>query len=271
MVMRRRRVTEARVAELAAVLSQRDLDVVATLDRVRVATGAQLRRLHFTTGTAAANARQAQRRLRQFVELRVLAELARRVGGPSGGSAQSVYALDVAGQRLASACGPAGGARLRRPWTPGSTFIAHALAVTELFVRLTEHVQAGGGELVAFDAEPACWRAFTGLGGGRSWLKPDAFVHFAAGDLEHLTFLEVDRATQSPAAVNRKLRSYRQFFQTGREQRRWGVFPRTVILVPTQQRQRALAEVVAAQPPESRPLFAVVAYDLALPTLTGER
>ena len=267
--MTRQRITEAHVAELASTLSSRDVAVVESLDRVRVATSGQLRRLHFIAGTDAANARQVQRRLRELAALRVITQLERRVGGPGAGSSSAVYALDVAGQRLASACGPAGGIRLRRPWTPGLAFLAHALAVTELFVRLTEHARTNG-ELVAFDAEPACWRAFTTIGGGRSWLKPDAFVRFGAGELEHFSFVEVDRATHSQAAIARKLAVYRRFFQTGREQDRWGLFPRVVLLAPSERRRIVLADIVSAQPPETRPLFQVAADSRAVPALTGE-
>ena len=268
--MSRQRVTEAHVTRLTEQLSSRDLAVIDTLDRVRVATSAQLRRLHFAGGTPRANARQAQRRLRQLVDLRVLARLGRRVGGPGGGSAQPVYALDVAGQKLASACGPAGGARARRPWTPGTGFLAHALAVTELYVGLCERARDGGGELLAFDAEPVCWRAFTGLGGGRAWLKPDAFVRFARRGFEHFSFVEVDRATQSATAIGRKLAVYRRFFQTGREQSRWDLFPQVLVLAPNEPRRATLAEIAAAQPPETQPLFRVRRYEDALGALTGE-
>ncbi len=267
--MSRRRVTEAHVAKLATSLSPRDRSIVASLDRTRVATGLHLRRLHFADGTPAANARQAQRRLRQLVDLRVLAELERRVGGPGGGSAQSVYGLDVAGQRLASASGPAGGLRLRRPWTPGVAFLSHGLQVTELYVRLTEQARILG-ELVSFDTEPTCWRAFTGSGGGRAWLKPDAFVTFAAGELEFFTFVEVDRNTQSAAAIARKLTIYRRFFQSGREQGRWGLFPQVLLLAPSEARRAAIVDIAAAQPPETWPLFRVVAYDDAVAALTSE-
>jgi len=268
--MSRQRVTEAYVGRLATRLSPRDLAVVATLDRVRVATGDQLKRLHFAEGTPRANARQAQRRLGQLVGLRVLAELDRRVGGSGGGSTQAVYALDSAGQRLGAACGPAGGLRLRRPWTPGAQFLKHALAVTELYVGLRELARAGVGEIVSFDTEPACWRAFTSLGGGRVWLKADAFVRFATGDLEHFSFVEVDRATQSRTAVARKLTVYRRFLQSGREQDRWGLFPWVLILAPTERRRAALVDVAAAQPPNTRPIFRVIHYAAAVAALTGE-
>ena len=124
--------------------------------------------------------------------------------------------------------------------------------------------------MLSFDAEPACWRAFSGIGGGRTWLKPDAFVRFAAGEFEHLAFVEVDRATQSAAAVGRKLTVYRRYFQTGREQERWdGVFPQVLVLTPTERRRAALVDVAAAQPPASWPLFRVLPYAAAAAVLTG--
>src|SRR2546423_5418288 len=110
--MRQRRyVTAARVAELADTLTPREHAIVGTLDRVRLATTKQLERLHFAEGTPLANARQARRTLRKLVEAHVLSTLDRRVGGGNRGSSQAVYALDRAGQRLASAAGPAGGSR----------------------------------------------------------------------------------------------------------------------------------------------------------------
>lgn len=253
-----KRVTAAYVERLAAELPARDLAVVETLDRLRVATPRQLQRLHFTSGTKAANARQTWRRLRALTDLRVLTVLERRVGGGSGGSSQAVYALDTAGQRLGAACGPAGGRRLRRPWTPGSQFLAHALAVTELYVELREREREGHGTLLDFYAEPGCWRRFIGVGGGAAWLKPDAFVRWGAGDLEHLSFVEVDRATASvPTIVARKLDLFRRYWQTGREQERFGAFPRVVLLTTAEKRRATLAEATRRQPPEARPLYRV--------------
>ena len=269
--MKRGRITEAYVDRLAETLSERDLAVVETLDRIRVCTGKQLQRLHFTDGTPRANTRQAQRRLRQLVELRALAVLDRPVGGPAGGSAQAVYALDVAGQRLASVCGPAGGSRIRRPWTPGTPFLRHALAVTELFVGLTEQVREGAGELLAFDAEPACWRVFTGLGGARVTLKPDAFIRFANAGYEYVSFVEVDRATASLPTVGRKLTLYRRHWQSGSEQERFGLFPKVLLLVPNERRREALLEVARAQPVDSLPLWQVARYEDAVSILTGRR
>jgi hypothetical protein len=269
-VTQRVHVTEGRVTELAARLTPTEQAVVETLDRVRLATTTQLERLHFHgNGTPSTVARRARRTFERLVALRVLARLDRRVGGVRSGSAGYVYALDVAGQRLASACGPAGGARIRRPWTPGRSFFAHQLAVTELYVRLREAERAGQLELVAFDAEPASWRVFTGVGGGRAVLKPDAFVRTAVGESEHFAFVEVDRATQSAPAVTRKLTVYRRYLATGREEDRFGLFPRVVVLVPSEARRRVVVEVCGAQPADAWPLWQVARCDDAVPVLTG--
>lgn len=264
--MRRSHVTEAKVAALAAELTVRDQAIVQSLDRLRLASGEQLRRLHFPNGEPT-QPRKARRTLRRLTERRVLVRLDRTIGGERSGSAGFIYALDVAGQRLASACGPAGGRRIRRPWTPGAPYVAHQLAVSELYVRLAEAARGGGLQLLDFWAEPLCWRRFAGLGGARTVLKPDAFVRVAAGRLEHLAFVEVDRATQSAPTIGRKLQTYRRYAQAGTEQERWGVFPTVLLLAPTEARQALLVAVAGAQPAESWPLFRVAAFDDAVDVL----
>jgi hypothetical protein len=268
--MSRQRVTNAYVERLAAELPERDLALVETLDRFRVATASQLRRLHFTSGTEAANSRQVWRRLRALTDLRVVTVLERRIGGGRGGSSQAIFTLDTAGSRLSSACGPAGGRRLRRPWTPGNQFLAHAVQVTELYVALSERARAGGGEVLAFDAEPLCWRRFTGSGGAAVWLKPDAFVRFGAGEYEHLSFVEVDRATASAPTVARKLDVYRRYWQTGREQERFGAFGRVLLLAPHEARRAVLADAIKRQPTDARPLFRAGLHEDAADLMTGE-
>lgn len=244
--------------------------MVQDLDRLRLASVKQLERLHFTTDKPAANASQARRTLARLAERRVVVRLDRRVGGVRAGSSGYVYALDLAGQRLASACGPAGGARIRRPWTPGPAFVAHQLAVSELYVHLIEATRRGGLDLLDFDSEPACWRSFTGAGGARTVLKPDAFVRVGIGEFEDVYFVEVDRATHSGPSVGHKLTLYRRYWQTGREQNRWdGVFPKVLVLVPSEARRNALVEVACQQPADSWPLFQIVRYENALDVFTG--
>lgn len=262
------RITEAYVAGLGSELTPRDQDIIASLDRVRLASVKQLERLHFTSASAQANARQARHTLARLTAKRVVTRLTRRVGGVRAGSSGTIYVLDVAGQRLASAAGPAGGMRIRKPWTPGLDFLAHHLAVTELYVRAVEVSRESELELLAFDAEPLAWRTFTGIGGARQVLKPDAFIRIGLDRFEDSYFVEVDRATQSGPAIARKLTVYRRYFQTGREQQRRGVFPKVVFLVPSEVRRQALTDVISDHA-DSRDLFEVARYDDAMELLAG--
>lgn len=263
-----RRITASVVAELSQELGQRDRDIIETLDLVRVACTRQIERLHFADGTDLANARMCRRTLERLIGLRVVSRLDRRIGGVRSGSAGYVYSLDVAGQRIASGSGPAGGRRLRRPWTPGLAFIRHQLAVTELYVRLREAERAGTLELLEFWAEPLCWRTFMGLGGARTVLKPDAFVRLGVGEFEHLFFIEVDRATQSAPTIARKLAVYRRYFQTGREQERFGAFPKVTFLVPSERREDVLVDVLGGEAADFWQLFGVARFEDALAALT---
>jgi hypothetical protein len=258
--VRRRYVTASRLAQLERTLSDRDRAIVDTLDQLRLATTKQLRRLHFTDLTPASAARLAPQTLKRLASQRVISQLDRQVGGVRAGSQAIVWTLDVAGQRLASAAGPAGGP-VRRPWTPGLAFVAHRLAVSELYVELVEAERAGRCVLLDFEAEPLSWRRFASPYGGVAHLKPDAFVRLQVGDYERGAFVEIDRATESAAAIGRKCRGYRSYWEAGREQERRGYFPRVVFAVPTEARKAALVEVIGCQPEETWLLYRVVLAD----------
>jgi len=268
---RRRYVTAKRAAVLERTLGPREQAIIETLDRLRVATTEQLRRLHFTDLTPRSAARQAPKTLARLAEQRITCKLERQLGGVRAGSRAAVWSLDTAGQRLApSSCGPAGGYHPRRPWTPSLTFLAHRLAVSECFVSVTERARAGACELLDFDTEPLSWRRYASPYGGVSVLKPDAFVRVAAGDFERGSFVEVDRATESRSTLSTKLRAYRTFWETGREQARFGYFPRVVFAVPDEGRKDVLVDLFAAQPEETWPLWQVVLAAELPAALIGE-
>lgn len=247
--MRARYMTARRVAVLGAALSDRDRQVLATLSRVRVATALQLQHLHF----ADVSARQARHVLASLTERGLLARLRRVVGGVRAGSAGYVYTLGPAGVRLAAESGR----RPQKPWELGALFLAHSLAVTQLYAQLVSASRAGRFALLDFAAEPACWRSFHGPGGGRVVLKPDAALRLGLGAYEDRWFVEVDRGTESLSTVARKCELYRQYWQSGIEQARSGVFPRVLWLVPDAHRYDALVDVIGRLPAEAWPLFAV--------------
>ena len=129
-----------------------------TIGRLRLATGAQLERLHFTDLSSTCPSRIRRRVLHCLTSWRILATLPRRVGGIRAGSTGLVHTLDTAGAwfiRLQAT--NAGHNTPRRATQPGAAFTGHTLAVTELYVQLVEHARAGAFRVAVFDAEPACW------------------------------------------------------------------------------------------------------------------
>jgi hypothetical protein len=201
-----------------------------TVDRLRLVTGAQLERLCFVDLVGRSRSVMRWRVLKRLTDWRVLLALPRRIGGTPRGSAGSVYALDTAGQALANRAADDVRAQ-RRPGLPGDRFIQHVLAVSELYVQLVDAARDGRLELLAFQAEPACWWP-DGRGG---LLKPDACAVLAAGDVEDTWWFEVDRATEHLPTLRRKLETYLDFHARGQLGPR-GVMPRVLLSVPDEHR-----------------------------------
>jgi len=253
------------------MLTTRDLAVVQSLAGLRLATTKQIERLHFTAGTDLANARACTRCLARLQADGVVAALTRRVGGVRAGSAATIWSLGTAGQRLVTGSGPAGGAAIRRPWTPSRPFVAHRLAITELAVQLHEAEVTGALEVVRYVAEPGCWRRFNGPHGVAANLKPDAFAVMGDGQFEDSWFVEMDLGTERPAVIARKRDAYLAYYRNGAEQKRTGVFPWVLFVVPTDARRRVV-ERALGRPRTSEPdLFMVATNDQAIGVLAGGR
>ena len=249
---RARYITAGRLAATEKKLSPIDWQTIHDIAALNVLSGNQLRRLHYQdTDTGK---RMARLHLRRLTQLRLIARLGRRVGGERSGSEGFVYALDVAGQRL---LGPQG-RRPRKPWTPESHHLAHALAVSELYVRLREAEAEHELTLEHFDTEPRCWRTFHGPGGARLTLKPDAFVITGMGDFIDSWFVELDRATEALPRITDKCKLYSRYWQSGREQSEHEVFPTVLYVVPTEHRKSQLVELLSRLPAEQWQLFQVV-------------
>ena len=248
------KVTSKRLHQLRASMSDDDWQIIGTLARVRVASSSQLVDLHLSHLTL----RRAQRKLARLVDSRVLARLPRTVGGLQGGSSGHVYALDVAGQRLADLVRDG---RVRRPWALGTQFLGHSLAITDVYMRLVLAERSGSLRLARFVGEPASWRSFFGPGGGRVTLKPDAYAVVTTGGYEDHWFLEVDLDTEHTPAIASKCGTYRGYWRSGYEEARTGVFPRVLWLVPTMRRVAVVQQVIQRQPAGAAELFDVARLD----------
>ena len=199
-----RRVRTAHVEWIEERITDRDLAIAGTVNRLRLATSDQLERLHFADLTGRSRSVVRQRVLKRLIDWRVLIPLPRRVGGFGHGSNGSVLALDSAGQWLVArqAAQRAKPVHVRRPGVPSEQFTRHTLAVSELYCQLVEAARDGGFVLGDFKAEPAAW-AHDPHGG---WLKPDASLcpRGSPGRMSPKTS-KTFTATLSPGEVCRRM------------------------------------------------------------------
>lgn len=247
--------TAARLQDLKEQLNPRHRAILSVVARLSVVSSNQLRRLIYDDSPS--GRRLARLDLAWLVEHRLLTRLERRVGGVRSGSDGFVYGLDIGGQRLLRPKQR----RYRPAWTPQPQHLAHALAISELYVQLT--ATHGPTSLASFDAEPRCWRTFAGPGGAPTVLKPDAFLTIDSDRYEDRYFIELDRSTESTTRLASKLRLYLRYWQSGREQDATGVFPLVLWIVPGQRRLDQLVEVLGRLPPEHWQLFAVTTAEKA--------
>ena len=267
-----RRLTGGQLISLAQMLPPRERALVETVARLRLLSHAQLASL-LASGDSdispVSAARSARRILARLTALGVLARLERRVGGVRAGSAGYVYYLGPVGQRLVGYWEGRGLVRGRFRPEPGGRYVRHRLAISELYVQLHGADRDGELDLLAFDAEPDCWRRSVDGFGGSVVLKPDAFVRLGIGAYEERCFVEVDLATESRSVIAAKVRAYLDYFQAGTEQAAHRVFPRVVLLTNSEARREALVDVVTRLPAEHWALFTVALLDRALDVLSG--
>jgi hypothetical protein len=252
----------------ASSLPSRDKAVLDVLGRTRLATAKQLERLLMTSGSPATRRRRMSTSLSRLNFRGYVRRLGRRVGGERAGSAGHVYELASRGHTwLATYLGT--GKPRRAGAEPGSRFVAHVLAVTELFVSLSEQTRTSIGiDLVEFLAEPMAWRTYPGQAGRRLQLRPDASIILANSAYEFRYLVEVDLATEALTTIRRKCDAYITYYKSGTEQHRTGGFPKIVWLCPDRRRESNIRSVIEHLPKPYQPLFEVSLLETAPTALT---
>lgn len=245
-------------------LSTRDVAIIRSVREHRFLAAGQIEELHFAEHSSVeGGARVCRRVLARLTRDRVLVRLERRVGGVRAGSASFIYALGPIGSRLL-------GGNRRRFTEPSSLFLDHTLAVAEAHVDLIRASRRGQLELVSVQIEPDCWRRYLGANGVLETVKPDLYAVTASGAFEDCWFLEIDRGTESPAAISRKCRAYHAYWRSGREQQAQRTFPLVAWIVPSVRRSTRLDAAIAATTNVNRDLFRVTTFD-RLSELVGGR
>jgi len=201
-------ITMRRLISLENRLTETDWLALELIERLDYVTSGQVERALLREGTPLAHARATRRRLQRLHDRRLLHRLDRPIGGLGGGSAQSIYTLDRAGQRLLDRRHDRDPRPVRSAEERGLASITHTLTVTEHYVRLAEHLREDpAARLLNWLGEPGCHRRYM-AGGRERRLTPDALVEVGRGDELIVTFLEVDRGTESLPTLIHKATGY---------------------------------------------------------------
>jgi hypothetical protein len=255
------------VARLRERLSERDLAIIKQVAELRLMSARQIQAVHFPAAghdSDQAATRARQRVLERLTSERLLIRLERRIGGVRAGSASFVLALGPVGQRVLAINGPR-----RRSYEPTLRFVDHTLAIAQLVVDVTAAARRGRLDVLDVQAEPHCWRQFSGIG-GRRLLRPDVLLALGSGEYELRWFIEVDRSSESLPVIVRKCHLYADYYQSGKEQAaHGGVFPRVCWIVPDELRAERLRYAIARDRKLPERLFVVTAVVGALDVLRG--
>jgi hypothetical protein len=199
--------------QLACELTTHYTTPLPHLARARLLTGAHLDRLlaqpHLSEQTTARERRRIMTRLH---DLGLVTTLGRRIGGVRAGSAGHVYTLTPTGHRVLATlsdqpCPP----HVKKPATPGALFLSHALAISDIYVRLIEATRNHTATLSRFVTEPHCWQAT----GHDNYLKPDAYCVLSTTTHRDCWWLEVDQGTESLPRIRAKSRAYLDYLTPG--------------------------------------------------------
>jgi hypothetical protein len=258
-----------RLTQLPTQLPTRDTTLLPHLARVRLLTGAHLDRLlarpETTPETTARHRRRTMTRLQQ---LGLVTTLDRRIGGTRAGSTGHIYTLTPTGHRyLATLTGQPPPPHAKKSSTPSALFLAHTLAISDIYVHLIEASHHHTLTMPRFVTEPACWQP-TGHG---DYLKPDAYLILATSPHQDCWWLEIDQNTESLPRIRTKCRTYLDYLTHG------GlgpddVPPRILFTAPDTDRSDAIHRVIIklSIAAETDQLICVTTHAEAAPLLVTE-
>ena len=252
-------------------LTDRDYELLGSMEKFRLLSTKQIQRLHFDPvhPTPIASARACNRTLSRLRDALVLKALKRRIGGVRAGSAGFVWYIGPAGERILQSLDPSVVSGRRNYREPSRHFVEHTLAISELAVRTIEAGRQGDLEVLEVQAEPASWQQSLSRFGTALTLKPDLRLVTASDDYEHHWFIEVDMASEHMPVIMRQCAAYEAFRATGRYQATHGVFPGVLWVVPGSARAGAIRAAVAATAGLDPALFRVCTTEEYLEVVAG--
>lgn len=262
------RISATRLEYICSRLTEKDWEVLNFVSASRLASGRQL-----VSGLYLADrdhdpsaARLARKHLKRLADWRIIDALGHRtIGGMRGGSDTLIYGVGPTGVRLLARRG----FHQKRLGTPGSRYVNHTLACTQVAVDLRLAGARGVLELIETQTEPSCWRSFIAAFGAPVTLKPDLYLRIAlpTSAHEYRAMVEVDCSTEGSGTIRRKAERHLSYYRTGEEVRRHGVHPRVIWATPDQRRAEQIQNIVGRL---ARSLFIVCPMPELVPLLIRE-
>ena len=254
-------VTDRMLRIYAQRLSDRDIAILKSLAKCTFMLTGQIQRLHNTdASTQTAALRATAREMKKLKEYGLVKNLDRRIGGVRGGSSSLVWHLSEAGYRLLKLDSREKKTR-KRHLEPSLNHLNHAIAVSACYVCIHEICQQNPNiSLDQVDTEPGCWRPYSHHG-STVHLKPDLFLAMKCGEYEDRWFIEIDLATESPATILKKCERYYDYYRTNLEQRKHGVFPAIIWIVPDKARKEVLQTTIAKANQKNTKMFLIIMPD----------
>jgi hypothetical protein len=255
------RVSQKQIEELLYKISQRDKDILQSLQKCRYLTTNQIRKLHFTNSlNQIAAIRAANRGLKKLSNYGLIEALRRRVGGELQGSDPYIWLLSAAGVRLVAMLNPDEGQH-KRYFAPSPYFLKHTLVTAEAYLQLLNICENSKVELKTAELEPECWRYFAGDKGKKYSYKPDMYAVTENGGYLDYWFIEIDLATESYPTVLEKCERCILYHKSGVEQTKNRVFPYVLWIVPSVKRKEKILEKLRERYGAVPKLFIVITPD----------
>ena len=158
---------------------------------------------------------------------------------------------------------PRGGERR----APNPLFLAHAAAITELYVTLRTSPPSGF-TLTKLFREGEAREPFTDAAGQERAIAPDATIVLADSDgVELCAFVELDRGSMSSGRLRTKARGYAEFYAANGWRERFSYCPPLLFLTTTAARARTFRSLLRrtlkdVHPPSGDPFVAAVCAEV---------
>ena len=241
-----KRISNLQLGQIDLTLTDHDRKLLAALKQFRFMKTNQVQRLFFPplTSTPRAALTATTRALNRLMKCGLVNHLEKRVGGVRAGSQGLIWHITEAGIRLLMMYDGEEQGR-KRIEEPSTTFLRHILAVTECYIQTVSICRCENNmHLEQITIEPECWREYE-LGAKNISLRPDLFAETISDDYRDFWFIEVDLDTESVGSIISKCKRYHEYYNSDLEQKKNGVFPVVLFIVPDEKRKKKIREAIS--------------------------